>query len=83
MLSESDSEQEVVSDTATALVRIAAPLAELIRGGASAQVDIALFVTASEPRSISFGASILRAMSQAEVEVTVSAYPTSEREDAE
>lgn len=76
LLSDSDSGHEVVGAVANALLRMAPFIGEVTRHGASAQVDVALFVASSEPRSISFGPSVLRAMSQAGVEITVSAYPT-------
>lgn len=81
LLCESESEQQIVERAANELAALAISVAEMTSSGARAQVDFALFVPSSEPRSITFESAVLQAMAQVGVSIVVSAYPSSDAEE--
>ena len=81
VLSESENPRELVRETLRVFAVVAGRVADLVRGGATAEIDFALFVTARGPESLILGPEVLRRIEQHGVGVTVSAYPCSEDDD--
>jgi hypothetical protein len=70
----------VVQDAVNAFLELAEPVAELVRGGAEAEVDFGLFVTGDGSLSLSFAPAAAAVFERAGVTLVISAYPTSDDE---
>ncbi len=78
LLAEGSGNAAVVSAAGDAFLRVASRISQLIAQGATAEVDIGLFVTAQESQSIQLAPALLSALEEAGVSLVVSAYPTSD-----
>jgi hypothetical protein len=70
----------VVQDAVHAFLELAEPVAELVLGGAEAEVDFGLFVTGGGSLSLSFAPAAAAVFERAGVTLVISAYPTSDDE---
>lgn len=83
-LAEGVAHGSVVRDAVDAFLELAEPIAELIRGGADAQVDFGLFVDVNgEPFNLCLPPAVLAVFERAGVTVIVSGYPCSDEDDAD
>jgi hypothetical protein len=78
LLSDSEDREQLVREAVTTFLTVAEQVAELIRGGATGEIDFALFVEPMQMRSIVFEPETLRTIEQHGVRVVVSAYPCAE-----
>lgn len=83
LLAESEDVREGLREAADVFLKMAPQIRELIREGASADVDFALFVGAMEMRSIAVPPSLLAMLPESGVGLVVSAYPVEEGDDGE
>ena len=77
-LSEGDDGRQVVEDSLAALQPIASRLAELVDGGATAEIDLGLMVQADAPLSVEISPSYLQVLERCKIGIRVSAYPSSD-----
>lgn len=75
LLTESEHVQDGIREAADVFQEMSPRVRELIRDGASADVDFGLFVGAMEMCSIAVPASFLAMLSESGVGLVVSAYP--------
>jgi hypothetical protein len=80
-LAEGPARGSVVQDAVDAFLELAEPVAELVRGGADAEVDFGLFVTSGGSLSLSFAPAAAAVFERAGVTLVVSAYPTSDDDE--
>jgi hypothetical protein len=78
LLSGAEDGQHVVREAVAAFLGVAQQVGDLVRAGATGEIDFALFVSAKRSRSIVFEPSILRVIEQYGVKIVVSAYPVAE-----
>jgi hypothetical protein len=71
----------VVQDAVNAFLELAAPVAELVRGGAHAEVDFGLFVVSVGAVSLRLEPAATAVFERAGVALVISAYPTSEDDE--
>jgi hypothetical protein len=83
VLSEAEDGRALVREAATAFADLAPLLAEMVREGATAEIDFALFVSGAGSRSIAFEPATVRLIQECGVRIVVSAYPCAEDDDAE
>lgn len=81
LLSDAEDREQLVREAVTTFLTVAEHVAELIRAGATAEIDFALFVDANGSKSIAFEPATLRAIEQHGVRVVVSAYPAVGNDD--
>jgi hypothetical protein len=82
LLSDAD-DRRVVPEAVDALRSIAPQVSELIRRGASGEVDFEMFVAPDEPMSIVLEPTVLQTISEVGVGIVVSAYPVAQAEDCD
>ncbi|XXX80675.1 hypothetical protein WMF30_18120 [Sorangium sp. So ce134] len=75
LLSESEDTSLAVEEAMRAFLLLAPQVAALVQSGATAVVDVALFIEAMSARSIELDPGVLRAVGQYGVGIVVSAYP--------
>lgn len=78
LLAEGDDAGRVADEAARAFAAIASRIEELIRAGASAEVDFGLFISEGRDVSIRFEPQIVHAFAQRFVTILVSAYTCSD-----
>lgn len=81
LLSEVEHAPELVKEAMETFSQVASQIDRLIRSGATAEVDFALFIRAGGSRSIRIDPSVLAAFAQHGVSVVVSAYPCSDEDE--
>lgn len=83
LLHESEDPKDGLQEAMIRFGEMSSEIEELVRAGASAELDIGIFIGASSPRSIEIGASTMSAISRVGATVVFTAYPVSDDEDAE
>lgn len=78
LLSENDDMHSAVNEAVGVLARIVTYAKELSRGGAEVEIDIALPVTGSAPRSVELSRDLLDLICEANMRVVVTGYPCSD-----
>jgi hypothetical protein len=81
LLGDGKDSSKVVEDTMKAFRIVASPLGQVVRSGASAEIDFALYIQRFQDQSILLPPEFMILVAEHAVSVIISGYPCSDEED--